>query len=66
MKRLTFKSACFGLLFAVCAALLSAHALAGDPIKPVERISWVSFDSGDGNPGDTSGDGGIRNPGPGH
>jgi hypothetical protein len=65
MKRLTFKSVLFGVLFAAIFALMSTTILS-DPIKPVERITWLAFDSGDGNPGDTSGDGGIRNPGPGH
>ncbi len=61
MKHLKFKPVLYALLFAVSAGLISAGALA-DPVKPVEKISWNMPDSG----GDTSGDGGIRNPGPGH
>lgn len=66
MKRLTFKSVLFGVLFAAIFALMSTTILS-DPIKPVERITWLALDSGSGDgSGDDTTDGGIRNPGPGH
>lgn len=60
MKRLTFKSVFFGLLFAVAAGLMSASVLS-ESVKPKERISWIMPDS----TGDTT-DAGIRHPGWGH
>lgn len=63
-KRLTFKSVLFALLFAAGVGFITTSALA-DSVKPVKKITWLAYDSGDGAPGDTT-DGGIRNPGNGH